>query len=133
MKEEDIFEVDRLEELDDEGMQYLADYFIQHNIDYDLDSLNLDPIGYSDVMKVHGFDGLGGIELGVDMWSHLVKLGKDYKAINRFGEIVVSKLGKDWDYFYNGENLTIWNTQHLVLSEDKESLIELDGGSKWPL
>ena len=133
MKEEDIFDVDRLEELDDEGMQYLADYFIQQNEDYDFDSLNLDPIGYSDIMKVHGFNGLGGIELGVDIWSHLVKLGNDYKAINRFGEIVVSKLGKEWNYYYNGENLTIWNTQHLALSEDKESLIELENGSTWSL
>lgn len=132
-KQEQLYLGDRLDKLDEEGMQFVADYFIQQNRNYKVnpidDSIEDDFDGYNDMMKVRGFNGYGGIDIVGDT----VKLGNNSKVINHFGEIVVSKLGSEWSYYYNGENLTIWNTQRLVLSEDKESLIEIENGSTWSL
>ena len=132
-KQEQLYLGDRLDKLDEEGMQFVADCFIQQNRNYKVnpidDSIEDDFDGYNDMMKVRGFNGYGGIDIVGDT----VKLGNNSKVINHFGEIVVSKLGSEWSYFYNGENLTIWNTQHLVLSEDKESLIEIENGNTWSL
>lgn len=132
-KQEQLYLGDRLDKLDEEGMQFVADCFIQQNRNYKVnpidDSIEDDFDGYNDMMKVRGFNGYGGIDIVGDT----VKLGNNSKAINHFGEIVVSKLGSEWSYYYNGENLTIWNTQRLVLSEDKESLIEIENGSTWSL
>ena len=132
-KQEQLYLGDRLDKLDEEGMQFVADCFIQQNRNYKVNpidnSIEDDFDGYNDMMKVRGFNGYGGIDIVGDT----IKLGNNSKVINHFGEIVVSKLGSEWSYFYNGENLTIWNTQHLVLSEDKESLIEIENGNTWSL
>ena len=132
-KQEQLYLGDRLDKLDEEGMQFVADYFVQQNRNYKVNpidnSIEDDFDGYNDMMKVRGFNGYGGIDIVGDT----IKLGNNSKVINHFGEIVVSKLGSEWSYFYNGENLTIWNTQHLVLSEDKESLIEIENGNTWSL
>ena len=132
-KQEQLYLGDRLDKLDEEGMQFVADYFVQQNRNYKVNpidnSIEDDFDGYNDMMKVRGFNGYGGIDIVGDT----VKLGNNSKVINHFGEIVVSKLGSEWSYYYNGENLTIWNTQRLVLSEDKESLIEIENGSTWSL
>lgn len=132
-KQEQLYLGDRLDKLDEEGMQFVADYFVQQNRNYKVNpidnSIEDDFDGYNDMMKVRGFNGYGGIDIVGDT----IKLGNNSKVINHFGEIVVSKLGSEWSYFYNGENLTIWNTQHLVLSEDKESLIEIENGNMWSL
>lgn len=132
-KQEQLYLGDRLDKLDEEGMQFVADCFIQQNRNYKVNpidnSIEDDFDGYNDMMKVRGFNGYGGIDIVGDT----IKLGNNSKVINHFGEIVVSKLGSEWSYYYNGENLTIWNTQHLVLSEDKESLIEIENDSTWSL
>jgi hypothetical protein len=132
-KQEQLYLGDRLDKLDEEGMQFVADCFIQQNRNYKVNpidnSIEDDFDGYNDMMKVRGFNGYGGIDIVGDT----IKLGNNSKVINHFGEIVVSKLGSEWSYYYNGENLTIWNTQHLVLSEDKESLIEIENGNTWSL
>lgn len=132
-KQEQLYLGDRLDKLDEEGMQFVADCFIQQNRNYKVNpidnSIEDDFDGYDDMMKVRGFNGYGGIDIVGDT----IKLGNNSKVINHFGEIVVSKLGSEWSYYYNGENLTIWNTQHLVLSEDKESLIEIENGNTWSL
>lgn len=132
-KQEQLYQWDRLDNLNEEDLQFVADCFIQQNRNYVInpidDSIEDDFDGYNDIMKVYGFNGYGGIEVGFEV----TKLGNNSKVINHFGEIVVSKLGNEWNYYYNGENLTIWNTQHLVLSEDKESLIEIENGNTWSL
>ena len=132
-KQEQLYLGDRLDKLDEEGMQFVADCFIQQNRNYKVNpidnSIEDDFDGYNDMMKVRGFNGYGGIDIVGDT----IKLGNNSKVINHFGEIVVSKLGSEWSYYYNGENLTTWNTQHLVLSEDKESLIEIENENTWSL
>ncbi len=131
-QQENTYLGNRLEELDDKDMQFVADCLIQQHRHYEVnpidDSIEIDDNErYNDIIKVYGEHGYGGI----DVVDDIVYLGNNTKAINHFAKIVVSKLGKEWNYYYNGENLTIWNTQNLILSDDKEYLIQLENNSQW--